>query len=429
MDSQVAPAQAEPTPEDLAWVARWRPQFLSAGALILLDFHGAAAGEMARLRCECAIRDARIVVARNQRLRELVRDTPLALLAPYFKGQTAIVLARSHPYALRRLFEGGWSLKAQYQNIRTCRVTVRCVWWQDHVVELETIEAPEAPPEEIPGEIAHGAWIVSAAELDAIVSRLRPWLQSSVQVWESPALILGEVGPNRLAVMSCLRRILGYSLQEAKRLVDSPPPRLELPSVDVVNELTASLRKLGAEVTGLGTSDGRRGSEVDIQQEELFAVLPTLWMREGYRLRARVFSSPGGSHSHVWAHGPMRVSCDVSLALCGDGSLASYLLASLLLRELGDFAADWHGIVWRAHTIIDHPSDHLWKWSATGRSMQQFEPRVVRRDDGFVEVMFCTEVGLGTMRIIAHIDRYPPHTFSPITRQIELATGGPGWVP
>jgi hypothetical protein len=39
-------------------------------------------------------------------------------------------------------------------------------------------------------------------------------------------------------------------------------------------------------------------------------------------------------------------------AIPGDGTPESYMEASLLMRELGEFGALWHGRSWGTHEII-----------------------------------------------------------------------------
>lgn len=111
---------------------------------------------------------------------------------------------------------------------------------------------------------------------------------------------------------------------------------------------------------------------------KVFKIFPTLRLKPGYKLIAYLFREGGNGNGKVWAI-PQDVippapelctdfdtnyhlhflrppkpggALNVAEVLEGDGSPKSYLSASLLLREIQEFGAMWHGIIWGAHTII-----------------------------------------------------------------------------
>ena len=115
--------------------------------------------------------------------------------------------------------------------------------------------------------------------------------------------------------------------------------------------------------------------------EKLLTLFPELKVRQGYVLRAYQFRAEGNGNGFVWAlpvdaefpepdecprlqghflkpPKPLDALDDLMEAIEGDDSPMSYLQASILRREWGDFGAGWHGIDWGTHTVLD---DSPWK--------------------------------------------------------------------
>ena len=98
----------------------------------------------------------------------------------------------------------------------------------------------------------------------------------------------------------------------------------------------------------------------------------------------------------------------------GDGSLRSYVQASILRRELRELGAWWHGLEWSTHTLLDNgerpfsprpaspsgnayaPSDHdeEWRWAAA--PPEDWRP-FAAREPAEVTVVFWTVSALGAV--------------------------------
>ncbi|QDV16061.1 hypothetical protein Pan153_06820 [Gimesia panareensis] len=127
---------------------------------------------------------------------------------------------------------------------------------------------------------------------------------------------------------------------------------------------------------------------------------------------------------------------NVMEAIEGDRSLKSYLLASMLKRELDEFGAIWHGARWSMHTVLDadpwqgsgptdmddplefpsRPAAH-WKWKTPRPT--DWRPTVTMKGD-VATVKFYTFSPLGKEAIYEHIDVYRPgeYRFGTETRKI-----------
>lgn len=374
---------------------------------MLVGLQGVDAQTLTALRRAVNTLGGTVVAVRNRSARALVRGTSWASMERRFVGPTALVLADRSLGALRAAVSG---------------LEVRGAWLAGVEVGLHALVAERPPPPPLPPVVQDGVLVVPAAQLRATSEALRGWMRGPELPRSDggvPPLRLDAAGPNRLEVVRLVWRAVGGSISDARDLVDRAP--IALPVAEPA--LADALRAVGATVTAHRAT--RFADVVDVDPA-LFGVLRHLRRREGHALRARVFASSGGSHADLWAEGPDGVRLPVGAALVGDGAPESWLEASLLLRELGDFAAQWHGISWRAHELVDRPGPGEWTWGSEERL--DLRPRVWRRDDGSVEVTLCTSCGLGGERLTAFVDRYEPPSMEPTTHEVPLARGGGGYV-
>lgn len=195
-----------------------------------------------------------------------------------------------------------------------------------------------------------------------------------------------------------------------------------------------------------GWTKGRR----DLAQ--VIAFFPTLKIREGFRLAAYVHRDSGNGAGFVWAlpldaEFPEPGDCpklethflqppkpfdalEPSEVFEGDGSPDSYLHASLLRRELHDYAASWHGLDWTAHTVLDafpktrdevgddadplkFPGTPKSRWTWKESEPLDYNP-TVRFDGDRVTVTFFTFCPLERERIFRHTDVYRRGKYRPI---------------
>ena len=139
------------------------------------------------------------------------------------------------------------------------------------------------------------------------------------------------------------------------------------------------LRRSAARARGLPPPSERPGQPSGwvaspYDANKLVGVFDTLRLKAGFALHAYEYRSGGDGNGIIWAVpadaplippedcpkledmflSPPRPLEAVPLmqAIEGDGSPWSYLSASILCREAGEFAASWHGARWTSQTIF-----------------------------------------------------------------------------
>jgi hypothetical protein len=205
--------------------------------------------------------------------------------------------------------------------------------------------------------------------------------------------------------------------------------------------------------------------------EKLLTLFPALKLRQGYALRAYQFRADGNGNGFVWAlpvdaeypepdecprlqghflkpPKPLDALDDLMEAVEGDDSPQSYLQASILRREWGDFGAGWHGVDWGTHTVLDdspwkggpprddelpgkrptsRPSE--WKWFAT--QPDPWTPQV-RLEPNRAIVTFYTYTAMAKEgageedekeRIIRHTDTYRRGKYRALAVEKKIAEG------
>ena len=205
---------------------------------------------------------------------------------------------------------------------------------------------------------------------------------------------------------------------------------------------------------------------------KLFGVFRPLRLKDGFALRAYqyrdgcgngnglVFAMPDGSPfpapeecrpeppEHPEDYWPLpfpaEAERDMMRPVEGDGEPWSYVLASILARELGEFGALWHGCSWSTHTILgenplvsgrkggalppgEGPSGDAKDWVWAESKPRQWEPTVLK-ESGHVVVRFYTYSGLGQEAIHKHLDAYEPGCYAFETERAVIAEGQEGYV-
>ena len=224
------------------------------------------------------------------------------------------------------------------------------------------------------------------------------------------------------------------------------------------------LRTLAAEARRVPEEPPDGWSKSVADPAAVVAVFPPLHVRPGYVLRAYQFRSGGNGNGFVWAMPadspfPAPDDCprltdqflnppkpesalnDYMGCISGDETPWSYICASVLKRELGEFGALWHGCSWGTHTILgrdpfgSRPSPELpesvaaleeWLWSEP--CPDQWRPRVMHDESGTVMVRFLTYSALGEQRIVRHEDTYGAGSYRCESQDKVLATAPGGFV-
>ena len=200
-------------------------------------------------------------------------------------------------------------------------------------------------------------------------------------------------------------------------------------------------------------------SKAEIDPRAVVKAFKALRLKPGYLLRAYQFHQGGNGNGVVWA---MPVDADFPDpdkcpwltgrflspprppsaldnfmdAIDGDGTPLSYVSASILMRELHEFGAIWHGSSWGTHYIfgadpwagvkpvITDPAN-AWKWNEPKPG--SWRPHVLS-GDGLNTVVFFTYTGLEQARITRHTDTFKPGSYAPTTQTATLATGPGGYI-
>jgi hypothetical protein len=211
-------------------------------------------------------------------------------------------------------------------------------------------------------------------------------------------------------------------------------------------------------------------SQSSVDPMELLAVFKPLRLKQGFVLRAYLFREGGNGNGVVYAMSenlpfpepgeceyddsrflsppvPYGALDDAMEAIEGEGSLWSYLAASLLSRELEEFGAMWHGCNWSTHEILGKNPIHApteegdsllresshqsnlaprdWNW--LGPKPEEWRP-IVLREGISVTVVFHTFSDLGRETIYRHVDRYKAGSYCFRSELLVLAEGPGGCV-
>lgn len=165
--------------------------------------------------------------------------------------------------------------------------------------------------------------------------------------------------------------------------------------------------------------------------------LPGLRLRPDYRLVSYLYRSQGTGIGVVWAV-PAASSNMTQLeqalqgnvqdmrtlpqppqalrhymdAITGDRTHSSFLLASVLYRELQEFGALGKRQDWSHHRLIDQiPPDEHWQWQAN--QPKDCMPKVRVYPDGKAAVEFFSCRSNDTTKLYRHLDQYPPNSYHP----------------
>jgi hypothetical protein len=227
----------------------------------------------------------------------------------------------------------------------------------------------------------------------------------------------------------------------------------------------AKLRGRVAEIAMVPESTPEGWSKSKLDPTKLLTVFSALRLREGFTFRAYQFKDEGNGNGFVWAmpvdaEFPAPADCprleshflkapkpyealdDAMEAIEGNDTAEAYLQASLLRRELKDFGALWHGVLWGTHHVVDDdplkgagaenadpmrtpmskPED--WKWLEPRPT--DWQPRVVLEPDRAV-VTFYTYSGFEKEKLFRHIDVYRRGKYRPRVEEAVVAEGPAGY--
>ncbi|NEQ46288.1 MAG: hypothetical protein F6K00_23195 [Leptolyngbya sp. SIOISBB] len=111
---------------------------------------------------------------------------------------------------------------------------------------------------------------------------------------------------------------------------------------------------------------------------------------------------------------------NVMEGVTGDRSAASYLSASILLREFKEFGRSGHNCRWRHHRLITASPNKPWQWR-TPKPLANLAPKVQIKDDKMVAVEFFSCRVVPPVAIFRHLDQYVAKSYRPKTNDQVVA--------
>lgn len=176
----------------------------------------------------------------------------------------------------------------------------------------------------------------------------------------------------------------------------------------------------------------------------VFAKLPGLQLKPGLRLVSYLYRLGEDGVGVVWAV-PEATSDTASLeaalpiagnhqkpphptaalthlmdAVKGDRSPSSFVIASLLLRELQEFGALGKHCHWSHHRLISTiPSQVQWRWR--GEAPKDLSPKMRVFEDGKAIVEFFTCRTAPPVTLFRHLDRYALESYQPTSVEGAIA--------
>ncbi len=199
----------------------------------------------------------------------------------------------------------------------------------------------------------------------------------------------------------------------------------------------------------------------------MLAVFEMLRIAPGFTLRAYQYSEGGDGNGFVSAmpakapfpepdecervndvflQPPMPPGAldDVMMAIQGDGSLRSYLCASILAREFAEFGAGWHGQSWSWHILLganpvarrsERVADRTGLPSSPPEEWEWWEPEpvewrpCVRAEGDQITVTFFTYTNYVQESIILHTDVFSRGSYQVSSEESTVAHGRGGAIP
>ncbi|NMF84466.1 hypothetical protein [Nodosilinea sp. P-1105] len=108
---------------------------------------------------------------------------------------------------------------------------------------------------------------------------------------------------------------------------------------------------------------------------------------------------------------PMGILPSLMASLDGDGSLSSFLSASVFIREVREFGRFGQYARWAHHRLVNAPPAKVtWQWRT--KAPEDFSPKVVLRQDSEIVVEFYSCRIHKPIALFRHFDRYPPNSYT-----------------
>ncbi|MBW4651499.1 MAG: hypothetical protein KME20_00315 [Kaiparowitsia implicata GSE-PSE-MK54-09C] len=209
----------------------------------------------------------------------------------------------------------------------------------------------------------------------------------------------------------------------------------DMPEPESVDDLSGLFSFGGASLAGQSSATvAERWILSTVNPAAPLLKLPGLVLRQDHRLVAYVYRNRSGSVGVVWAI-PETLSHTANLtkalaaltdaktppkpkgalphymeAIEGDRTPVSYLIASMLKRELREFGASGDRRNWSYHKLTDTvPTTEQWAWQAA--APKDLSPKVRLLPDGKAAVEFFSIRNTMPRRLYRHLDQYPTQSY------------------
>ncbi len=184
-----------------------------------------------------------------------------------------------------------------------------------------------------------------------------------------------------------------------------------------------------------------------IDPSEALVKLPGLWMRPGIRMVTYLRQDANGGMGATvalpgllstteyleeaiaqvtqadQAPSPMGALPSLMAGVEGDGSLASFLSASIFAREVREFGRFGRYARWVHHRFVTAPPQQIaWQWRT--KTPEDFSPKVVLRQNNEVVVEFYSCRVQKPIALFRHLDRYPPNSYTAENQDQVVAVAG-----
>lgn len=183
-----------------------------------------------------------------------------------------------------------------------------------------------------------------------------------------------------------------------------------------------------------------------VDPSEALAKFPGLWVRPGIRLVTYLRQDTAGGVGTTIAlpdllstteyldaaiekagaeqpPQPMGALPNLMAGIDGDGSLSSFLEASIFIRELRELGRLGRYARWVYHRYVAAPPQQVsWEWRCA--MPEDFSPKVVLRQDGEILVEFYSCRVQKPVALFRHLDRYPPNSYTATNQDQVIAVAG-----
>ncbi len=172
--------------------------------------------------------------------------------------------------------------------------------------------------------------------------------------------------------------------------------------------------------------------------------LKGLWVKTGFRLVPYLLRTPDGGVGHIcavpeinsttfalesalgegteWHYPPFPQGSlnQTLLALEGDRSPLSYVIASIFRREIKEFGATGKDREWSQHQLIASlPTQVQWRWKNS--PPQDFRAKVKVQENGQAAVEFFSCRTIKPFAIFHHLDQYDADSYVAMTKDRAIA--------